>query len=927
MRKNLLNLKRLVLAAIFAVIGVGQSYAADIDYYFYGELKCLIQNGSAWDVNTEAGLVYVSNVELTSESEINAAVGYHASPITMATGTSGSAAWLPYIYYYMKANTGYEFVGYKTSSTGSAPSGSALAEKLTKVGDYYVYKVKPSTPWSANTEATAKVKTIYAVYNKVASADEEPTGTDGAAFKEATPLSLVQGSANNFYIDVYFDKDVAADISSSTYGVNDENVKYATVKDAQGNVVKDVKYYSSATRESVVNDDDIVTGYIYKDGHGRIAIPGTVAMGKYSVHLPYSLFSTTDNGVTAACDFTFEVTADVTPIALVSSTPANGGTWNMDASSTENEDYDGEALIITLTFDKNIAEIVEGKTISLKKGTREFQYVKYGKPALSSTTAAKQLVITYDKLPNGEYTATIPAGIVKGANGVDNEEIVINFTITGSKIDEWALPTYTTVTPSPANNSTVRSATTIEWTLEREGYNAPVGIIAGKNTSATATLITTTFDPTNDNPEYTGDQKSTEISGIKLSVSNGKLVATFAQPVAEEGKLVVNIPAGVINNLPMVISDMTAEEIYNEGGCTNDAISLTLNISPVEIKVARVTNSVSLTSDLAKDENGNYTMEKDKYGNYAKTYTWFDLVDAKMDAALVEVDGGDPDAAKHMLKTFYVWFEEDLQTKYDKYGKPENITYSTDGIKITNISNGIELNVASVMCKTGNSGDGHKFDVLEVKLSSDSWIDSAEEDQGEYEVVLPAGLATTMDGMKTEAYTFHFTYGDPSKAITPEEINLDDYLGDYRQRVDNGEIVDGELETFSFVKVEDKYYITDLQGTDIMIEVVKKGNYYYATAIKEGDTQFGTYRSLNDVEVIFSTQGNNTYIYVDQYNVINTVSIIGGAMYYEKYDKTTNGIRDINTVAGSNAMYNIAGQRVNNAKGIVIMNGKKYVVK
>lgn len=842
--------KRMSLMLMLFVLGVAQSWAADYTCWTQAIYKMALRGTSA--PSYEAGVIYVSTELVTDESQIEAVAEeittsplYHYGP---------AASCKQDYYYYVKANPGYEFLGWGSTQPTSASwkaSGAYVVNEANKVGDYYWYKGTTSSPYSSNTEEKPTKLTRYAVFDKQ---EGEPTGNDGVAFKSATPTSFAQGSSTNFNISVFFDADIDFKVGDSKLGVNDAVVKYVTVTSSTGDKVEVKNVSCSATYTNTAEEGAPVV-YVYSNGHGVIQVPGTLAEGEYSVHIPYSLFKTVDGGVSAACDFTFTVTPDQTPIALASSSPEDNGTWDADP---ESETADGTSVTITLNFDKAIETVVEGKTITLMKGERAFECLKYSKPGIQSTAAAKQLIIQYGELPNGEYVATIPAGVVKGANGVGNEEIVLHFTVAGSLTPEWKLPEYTTVTPSISNNSVVRSATSVEWTLSREGYDDPVGIVPNAE-AVKASLIVTTFDPENTDPEYTGTQEENPVSGVTASVKGGKLVVTFTKPVAEAGKLVISVPAGIVNNLAMPIATMTDQEIFEEGGCTNPALSLTLNIEPVDIECVRVTNARPLSQDFVFDENGGLT--KDKYGNYAKTYVWQDLKDAEL---VADVDN---------LSYIYFWYSEDFA----------NINY-TGGATIKNLSNGKELGVGAIEFKTGNSGDGHKYDVIEFRISSEDYL-KFENQQGLYEVTLPAGIATTADGMKNAAYTFQFKYGDPANAVIEEPVDLDSYVGSYKMHIEAGEVVT-TLESFDFVKDGETYYLQNINGYDIKVPIAAAGgtNKFVAKATGNDNYFFGTMRGA-DVEVKFQENGGKNCIYVDQYIIqdINASSYnVYGLCIYEQ---------------------------------------------
>ena len=69
----------------------------------------------------------------------------------------------------------------------------------------------------------------------------------------------------------------------------------------------------------------------------------------------------------------------------------------------------------------------------------------------------------------------------------------------------------------------------------------------------------------------------------------------------------------------------------------------------------------------------------------------------------------------------------------------------------------------------------------------------------------------------------------------------------------------------------------------------------------------------------FDVRDNSAYLALPKETLAKGFSFV---------DIEATGIKNVNTIVGTNAMYNLAGQRVNkNAKGIVIVNGKKMLNK
>lgn len=454
---------------------------------------------------------------------------------------------------------------------------------------------------------------------------------------------------------------------------------------------------------------------------------------------------------------------------------------------------------------------------------------------------------------------------------------------------DWTLPTFSNVECNIENGGTVRSITSITYTMTDDSYDDPVNLVPGY---AKPVVMF----------KEEGKETATEVGGVMTSVKKGVLTISLISPLAKKGQLSLTVPRGIVNNLLEDISEMTPQQIYEAGGCTNPELTLTVNVEPVKIKCVRVTNARPIGEpQFVYDAEGH--LQKDKYGNYAVKYTWQDMQDHQFV----------PD--QDYVSYIYFWFEEDFKTV-------QNSPLAT----ATNLSNEHKLGVAALEFKNGNSGDGHKYDIIQFRLSSEDWLKTAERHQGLYEIYLPEGVAKTEDGMVNEACTIQFKYGDPSQAYIEQEVNLSEYEGKYKLVVEEGEIVEQD-ETFNVEKIEENYYITNLCGSSLNIPVEKidgEGKFLFKKATAGSDWFMSTRGT--DVEATFAVNEGKHYIYLDQYGLsVAGNTILGGARYFVRED--TSGISDIaisKTVPS--VMYNLAGQRVNaKTPGIVIINGKKVV--
>lgn len=885
--KHLRSFLGKLMLVVAAMLCTTQMFAANVECYSRGVAHCILNDGSGNYPVVEAGEVFVS---LTPDATPVWTEGTTASEVAVNIGNASAGTVKQNFYFWAKAKPGYKFIGWNTSKTGK----TAAAGSETEGAPY----LKTYTHWSAGSESAPKEQVMYAIFEKQVSADDEPQdlGNGVAAVRVENNEYAAGSSSKNFRVRIYFAEGLLFNGSASaSQGVNPDAARYVTCK--QGETSVGIVEVSTGAAWA---DASYTT---YEPAYGTIELPHNIAPGEYDVHLPYSLFKTATGGVTAPYDFKVVVYADNEPLTILSTSPKEGYKWDADP---ESETTDGESLMVSITFDKYVDHVTADKAVLdnvlLKSGT--------GKTILPESITVSKLnnkigLISYGKLPNGDYTFTLPEGVFVAANGLSHSAKTVNFSITGSKVDEWALPTYTTVSSTPQNNAAVRSLTKVEIEFAREGYDDPVGIMPGSN-AVTATKVISWFDPENNDPEYVGDQRSENIENINVAVKAGKLVVTFAEPVAEECKVVINVPAGIINNLAMPVATMTKQEIYEAGGCTNAALSLNLNIEPKLIKVQDVTG-IGFNSTYLTDEEGNFV--KDENGEYIRVDEYKSLIDAQLVPPVNNGDGGD------RITYMYFWYPEEFAA----------LNYK-GGASVVNITNGIEYEIAAIEFKTG--GDHYRKNVIQLRLSSTNYIHSDRYDQGVYEVTLPDSAAITADGMFAQGIKFQFTYGDPSKAYFPDELDLDDYLGDYVMVKEEGEDVE-TTEAFTLAKTtEGKYVVENLCGSSLTIPVEASTGGSFVLKFTE-NTAGDAFMSTSGGDVVASAALNDGkhYIYIDEFALYfaDGSYVPGGIRYYELLSETA--IDKVKADASSSAIYNLLGQRIRTAKGIVIKDGKKYLVK
>lgn len=442
------------------------------------------------------------------------------------------------------------------------------------------------------------------------------------------------------------------------------------------------------------------------------------------------------------------------------------------------------------------------------------------------------------------------------------------------------IPTYTTVATDPADGATVSSITSISISLSSDGYDAPLGIMPGAAAVNAVKLNGAAEEP---------------IEGVKAAVKAEKLIISFDTPFNEAATVVVRIPEGLTNNLAMPVATMTTQEIIDEGGCTNPAINLTLHVVPSVLPVKDVTG-VGYDTYYLQDEAGNFV--KDEKGQYIRVDKYDSLIDAQLEPA-----------KEDRVSVMYFWYDEQFAS----------IDYK-GGASVTNITTGVSMNIATVSFKTG--GDSHRNDVIELRLSTADYIYSEELHQGVYEVVLPEGIATTANGLKSGGKTFRFTFGDPEQAYVPQELNLDNYLGDYKVVTEDGEDSTGEF--FTFTKTGNDYFVTNLCGSSLSIPVEAKDGNIFLKFTEEGVEAFMSLLG-GDVQVLFTENEGETYIFVDQYALYqNDDAVMGGAIYFKRERALIDALSAPVTSANESAVYDLQGRLCNSKnRGVYVKNGRK----
>lgn len=546
----------IILTCCFAALT-----ASAADFYARGVAHCILDDGSGNFPIDEAGEVFVG----TTPDEVPVwAAGTNASSIVTGPMAGGQAS--VKFYYWARAKEGYTFLGWGSTKTSkTVTSGTDRLEGQPWESSY--------TLWSAGSAAAPKEVVRYAIFRK--NAAEDTTG-GGVKLKNVTGNTHIFGSTTgewsvhlNYQVPLAY-RDFAG--YADGYGTDKGLISAITCTEKTNGTtvsVKNARVSGSPTADGT-------------DAYGLVFFPADMPVGTYSVHVPKGLFTTSLGMVTAAADFDLTITPDETPFTIDYTSPDEGYSW--DASeATQTKETDGNFSTITLTFNKNIARVnTEGKEIVLTNTTTG-QKSPCLNCSISATTNKRLGVIVFDQQATGNYTFTLPANVFFDASGNGNEATTLHFSIVGSKIEPWTLPTYS-FTASPANFSTVDILNRVSFTLHREGYTSPTAIVSPLLPEAA--LVTEVYDPDVDysDPDARPTINSEAIKGLSLSLRGNVLTVTFTEPVRSKGKVVVNVPAGIVRNIA-ANNAYTARQLYEMGGCTNSAMQVTINVTPTSTEV------------------------------------------------------------------------------------------------------------------------------------------------------------------------------------------------------------------------------------------------------------------------------------------------------------------------------------------------------
>lgn len=167
-------------------------------------------------------------------------------------------------------------------------------------------------------------------------------------------------------------------------------------------------------------------------------------------------------------------------------------------------------------------------------------------------------------------------------------------------------------------------------------------------------------------------------------------------------------------------------------------------------------------------------------------------------------------------------------------------------------------------------------------------------------------------------------------AIPAQESSDYGYLSTFKEEgtVDELKIKSSYDDSFAFETLDDGFSIKDCYGRYLYMDT-KHNSFQFDKEKSEAWTveaeENGTFSITNNGK--FIQFGSGTYTSFGAYDKLQENAVLPMLFVLNDNESGINGVTNDNTVKNG-ARYNLAGQRVNNSyKGIVIENGKKFVVK
>lgn len=302
-------------------------------------------------------------------------------------------------------------------------------------------------------------------------------------------------------------------------------------------------------------------------------------------------------------------------------------------------------------------------------------------------------------------------------------------------IDVTGMPTYEMAVATPADGAEVMSIRTITIHLYSEEYNDALTVLT-VTPEVRLTKVKEGVRTPLDNKVM-----ASVVTSTRGEDAGADLILTVEPAVADTCMLEVEIPMGITNNVPGAIATMTKEELGNKGFCTNPAMTLTYTLVPGYVQPIRITNQ----TDTVDMPDATLCYSRDSY----------------------EVEMG-----------------EDTVTMIKPNGQEVSYIDLHYGSELVSC---LKADVIREMVEVRRVETGKKLDIsqyssgilerdrkcLRICLSTTSFINSVDQ-VGTYEVVIQSGIAVDVNGLKTGAVEFGFTYDHPTETsidvVAPDPV-------------------------------------------------------------------------------------------------------------------------------------------------------------
>lgn len=494
---------------------------------------------------------------------------------------------------FAKANPGYEFLGFASSSTSTSPSNAAKGETGYYSSSYTKISVSSSNlsfPGLAGLPDYPRNKAYYAIFKKLEQIDE-PTGETPVKVTSVTGTTEIkEGSVSkNFSVDLVLNENLPYDKPGSDKNAKPSEVlkQFVTVTGANGKK-SEVASYSLVYESTDLGE----AGTSYSCHTIRLFFPYNIKADTYTVHLPYGLYTTVNGNKTPTYEFTLNVTADENPYLTVKSKfPTDGMTIKYVAASQTKEpdaskgEFEKSNITATVVFNEVVESIDESKKagVVLTNSTDGVNYkpVSVIRDAAIFGKVSGAVSIAYPELVNGEYTLTIPAGLFVGS-AKTNEEITVRFTVKG--FDKVTLKPYVMTTDeiTPKANNMLEKLQKLEnITVSYKGEYGQAAAVVGNASGINVRRYTEVLEGEGEEIIPVRTYYSVETTP-SVAVADGKMVVSFS-PALLTGMYEVNIPAGMVAN--MSANRMTMAEKVNAGYAESPAYTMTFNVETPDLWV------------------------------------------------------------------------------------------------------------------------------------------------------------------------------------------------------------------------------------------------------------------------------------------------------------------------------------------------------